>query len=124
MQGLQFLSDTKVVLASALYLKAQWKNPFVLFTEEKRKSMGLEKPIWYSYKKNGFEKRSDIEWIYQEETIQTTSFLNVADVYELPLSGKKGDEGESTQMVNFIFLRSFQRNLQDNRSNLGAKRSR
>lgn len=61
--------------------------------------MGLDKPMWYSYKKDGFERRSDIEWVYQEETILTTSFNNVASVYELPLSAKKGDEGGSTQMI-------------------------
>jgi hypothetical protein len=60
--------------------------------------------MWYSYKKDGFERRSDIEWVYQEETILTTSFNNVASVYELPLSAKKGDEGGSTQMVNFNYF--------------------
>jgi len=36
-------ADTKVVLASALYVKAQWKNPFTIFSEEKRKSFGMNR---------------------------------------------------------------------------------
>ncbi|CBY34087.1 unnamed protein product [Oikopleura dioica] len=91
-------ADTKVVLASALYVKAQWKNPFVIFTEEKRKSLEFES-MFYNYKNSGFESRSDIEWIYQEESILTTSFNHAVDVYELPMSIKKSNGGEPTQML-------------------------
>ena len=57
--------------------------------------------MFYNYKKSGFESRSDIEWIYQEESILTTSFNHAVDVYELPMSIKKSNGGEPTQMVNF-----------------------
>merc|ERR1711953_162988 len=94
-------ADTKVVLASALYLKAQWMNPFVPLTQQKQKQLGLEDITWFNYKKDEFEKREDIDWIYQDAHIRTTQIKtgqSIVDVYELPMSMKKTKD-EPTQMM-------------------------
>lgn len=83
--------DTKIVMASALYLKASWIPKFKAIDDEARKKLKLDdnSRMWFSREKGEFEVRKEIEQIWRDGGINYHEYNEdkvFMKVIELPMN--------------------------------------
>jgi len=104
--------DTLLVMASSLYFKSSWKNPFKSMRNDQVKAYNL---CWLSQKND--ECNNDVEWIMQQSKfhyLELTDMGITMQIIEVPLGNNKFSDKDmqksaklrNDMMVQFWYLKN------------------